>query len=185
MLKKQQKAFLLGLFCFFIWYPSKSECWLFDRGLEKEVQAMKDLFKKGDLFRLYCEYVDPILRVEIENNVSRVASDKKNGPEIARRLRFPDYESLRKARPRDIVEHYFLAMKKPPKKKAQLVENIWYLKTAYILTMTLAPFDDGMQIVKRKINSERAQLFFEGNNMKVIAHFVRRNGKWYITNKGF
>lgn len=161
-----------------------AECWLFDRGLERSFGEMKDLFERRELYLLYLQYVDPVFRMEIEKTVLAIQKDRKNGPEIARRLHFPDYNSLINAHPRRIVEHFFLAMKNPPKKKAPLVHNAEYLKTAYTLAALFAPFDRGMEIVSREIDGDRARLHFAGNNLKMVAYFARRHGKWLLTRSG-
>lgn len=162
----------------------RAECWLFDRGLERSIRNMKDLFDSRALYTLYIQYVDPVLRMEIEKAALAIQKDKKNGPEIARRLHFPDYNSFMNAHPRRIVAHFFVAMNNPPKKKAPLVHNAEYLKTAYTLTALFAPFDVGMEIVSREIDGDRAKLHFVGNNLKMIAYFVRRQEKWLLTRRG-
>ncbi len=161
-----------------------AEAWLFDRGLEHAFGDMKDLFERRELFVLYLRYVDPLFKIEIEKNAETIKKDRKNGPEIARRLHFPDYNSFIRAHPRRIVEHFFLAMNNPPKMKAPLVHNAEYLKTAYTLTALFAPFDRGMEIVSREIEGDRARLHFKGNNLKMVAYFAHRHGKWFLTRSG-
>ncbi len=161
-----------------------AESWLFDRGLEHAFREMKDLFERRELFVLYIRHVDPLFRIEIEKSAREIQKDRRNGPEIARRLHFPDYNSFINAHPRRIVEHFFLAMNNPPKKKAPLVHNAEYLKTAYTLTALFAPFDRGMEIVTREIDGDRAQLHLKGNNLKMVAFFSRRHGKWFLTRRG-
>ncbi len=161
-----------------------AQCWFFDRGLERSFEEMKALFDRRELYSLYLNYVDPVFRMEIETTARAIQKDSKNGPEIARRLHFPNYNSFKKAHPRRIVEHFFLAMNNPPKKKAPLVHNAEYLKTVYTLASLFAPFDRGMVITKKEIDGAKARLIFQGNNMKMIAYFARRNEKWYLTRKG-
>jgi hypothetical protein len=158
--------------------------WLFDHGLENAIDEMKALFNKRELYILYLRHVDPLFRLEIEKTASAIQKDKKNGPEMARRLRFSDYQSFASANPRSIVEHFFIAMNHPPKKKAPLLRNAEYLKTAYTLSALFAPFDNGMKIIAKEIDGNRAQLQFHGNNLKMVAYFSRRNGKWFLTRSG-
>ncbi|MCX7679506.1 MAG: hypothetical protein N2316_09835 [Spirochaetes bacterium] len=159
-----------------------SEGWIFDHGLETEIDEMKKLFRKRDLLTFYFRHVDPVSQMETEQLIMQMVKDEKNGPEIARRLHFPNYQSLKKALPKKIVEHFFLAMKNPPERKAPLIRNVEYLKIAYRLTMLFAPFDDGMKVVEKKIGREKAELVVRCERMKLVAYFVLRNGKWYITN---
>lgn len=163
---------------------NNAECWLFDRGLERAFEEMKDLFDKRELYTLYIRHVDPLFRMEIEKTALAIQKDRKNGPEIARRLHFPDYRSFAGAHPRRIVEHFFIAMNNPPKKKAPLLHNADYLKTAYTLSALLAPFDRNMELVAKEIDGDRAQLHFRGNNLKMVAYFAHRHGKWLLTRSG-
>jgi len=161
-----------------------ARAWLFDRGLEDTVDAMRDLFGKRELVALYDRYVDPRLRAEIEASAALIQKDRANGALIARRLRFADRGEFQKAEPRRVVEHFFMAMKDPPGKKGGAVNNAEYLKTAFSLTVLFAHFDDGMRLVRREIAGNRAKLYYRGNNLKMIAYFTYRDKRWLITRKG-
>lgn len=158
--------------------------WLFDRGLEESVAGMRALFRKRDLMGLYGRHVDPRLRDEIEKSAALIRKDGANGALIAKRLRFADRGELLRAEPRRIVEHFFIAMKDPPRRKGEPVRNAEYLKTAFSLTVLFAHFDEGMYLVKREIAGNRAKLYYQGNNLKMIAYFAYRDNRWYITRNG-
>lgn len=158
--------------------------WLFDRGLEETVSGMRTLFRKREFMGLYDRHVDPRLRAEVEASAALIKKDRANGAVIARRLRFADGGELYRADARKLVEHFFLAMKDPPRKKGETVRNAEYLKTAFSLAVLFAHFDDGMYLVKREITGSRARLFYQGNNLKMIAYFSYRDNRWYLTRKG-
>lgn len=161
-----------------------ARAWLFDRGLEDSVDAMRDLFRKRELMALYDRHVDPRLRAEIEASAALIQKDRANGALIARRLRFADRGKFLKAEPRRVVEHFFMAMKDPPRKKGGAVANAEYLKTAFSLTVLFAHFDEGMRLVRREISGNRAKLYYRGNNLKMIAYFAYRDKRWFITRNG-
>lgn len=164
--------------------PAPAAGWLFDRGLEETVTGMRALFKKREFMGLYDRHVDPRLRAEIEASAALIKKDRANGALIARRLRFAEAGEFYRADARKLVEHFFLAMKDPPRKKGDTVRNAGYLTTAFSLAVLFAHFDDGMYLEKREIAGNRARLFYRGNSLKMIAYFTYRDSRWYLTRKG-
>jgi hypothetical protein len=164
--------------------PVPAAGWLFDRGLEETVTGMRALFRQREFMGLYDRHVDPRLRAEIEASAPLIKKDRANGALIAKRLRFAEVGEFYRADARKLVEHFFLAMKDPPRKKGGTVRNAEYLKMAFSLTVLFAHFDDGMYLVKREIEGSRARLFYRGNNLKMIAYFAYRDNRWYLTRKG-
>ena len=159
--------------------------WFFDRGLEERVVRMKGLFDKRELMFLYDGFVDNRLKGDLEKSAAGIKDDRKNGPLMAKRLHFNGYAEFLSADPRRVVERFFFTMTHPPKKKGRPVRNAEYLKLAFELTVLFACFDDGMNLVKRDISGNRAWLYYSGNNLKMIAHYIYRDRKWYLTRQGF
>ncbi len=159
--------------------------WFFDRGLEDRVVRMKELFDRRELMSLYDGFVDDRLKINLEKSATVIKDDRRNGPLMARRLHFGGYGDFQKAEPRRVVERFFYAMTHPPEKKGRPVRNAEYLTLAFELTVLFACFDDGMKLVKRDISGNRARLYYSGNNLKMIAHYIYRDRKWYLTRQGF
>jgi len=179
-----QLRIAVGVLCAALAAADTAGAWLFDRGLEDTVNAMKGMLRKRDLLGLYDCCVDPRLRAELEESAAKIRADRATGPAVSRRLRFPDYGAFVKAPPRDVVAHFFMVMKDPPSKKGSTIRNAEYLKTGFMLSVLFAPLDEGMTLVKRDITGDRARLHYRGNNLKMVAYFAHRDNKWYLTRKG-
>ncbi len=173
-----------GALCAALAVADVASAWLFDRGLEDTIDDMRGMLKKRDLAELYDCCVDPRLRLEIEESAEKIKADRTTGPAVSRRLRFPDYGAFMKASPAEVVAHFFKVMKDPPPKKGATIRNAEYLKTGFMLSVLFAPLDEGMTLVKREINGERARLHYQGNGLKMVAYFTRRDNRWYLTRKG-
>jgi len=167
-----------GILCF----PSYG--WFFDRGLEERIVEMRGVFQRRDLPALYRKYVNSTLRNEIANSIREMKKDRREGREIARRLHFSSYRSYLDADADTVVDKFFFAMLNPPGRRQSSLNNVYYLKLAFFLSLLFAHCDSGMEIVRKDISGVSAKVHYVGNNLQLVVYYVYKNGMWYLTREG-
>lgn len=162
-------------------YPSLP--WLLDRGLEERLGEMKLLFRNRELFKLYTEYADIQLKMRIGKSIDRMREDRINAREISKRLRFKRYGDFLRSNHDEVVSKFFSLMIDPPKKKGRAIKNAEYLRLALLLSLMFAHFDKGMEMIDRHISGNVAKLTYSGNGFNMIAYYLFRNNRWYISDR--
>jgi hypothetical protein len=163
---------------------SPSLPWFLDRGLERSLSEMQQLFRERELFKLYSEYADIQLKMKIGKSIDRMKQDKINAYEISKSLKFKRYRDFLSASHDVVIMKFFFLMLHPPKKKGKTIENAEYLRLALLLSLMFAHFDKGMEMVDRHISGNVAKLTYSGNGFTMIAYYVFRKNRWYISDRG-
>ncbi|HON79105.1 MAG TPA: hypothetical protein PK544_11480 [Spirochaetota bacterium] len=163
---------------------SPSYGWFFDRGLEDRIHEMRSVFQRKDLSGLYRRYVNSTLRDEISNSIREMKKDRGEGREIARRLHFRSYSAYIDADANSIVDQFFYTMLHPPARRQRPLNNVYYLKLAFFLSLLFAHCDSGMDVVKKDISGVSAKVYYVGNNLRLVVYYVYKNGTWYLTREG-
>ncbi len=163
--------------------PSPSLPWFLDRGLERSLSDMQRLFRERELFKLYSEYADIELKMRIGKSIDRMKQDKKNVYEISKSLKFKRYRDFLSASHDVVVMKFFYLMLHPPKKRGGKIENAEYLRLALLLSLMFAHFDKGMEMVDRNISGNVATLTYSGNGFTMMAYYVFRKNRWYISDR--
>ncbi len=180
---RSQFRWLLPLLLVVFLLPPDVSGWFLDGGLEDQVAVMQAAFRRRDLTGLYRDYVDGKLKTEIAKLVDKMKKDRGNGPRISRRLKFRSYKEYSAAGHDEVISHFFDVMLRPPEKKQTPINNSSYLRLALVLSLLFAHYDRGMGIVRRDVSSSRARIYYKGNGFNMIAYFVKRSGRWHITNE--
>jgi hypothetical protein len=157
--------------------------WFLDRGLEKSLSEMKLLFRNRELFKLYTEYADIQLKMRIGKSIDRMREDKISAYEISKRLGFKRYRGFLRSSHDEVVNKFFSLMINPPKKKGRTIKNAEYLRLALLLSLMFAHFDKGMEMIDRHISGNVAKLTYSGNGFNMIAYYLFRNNRWYISDR--
>lgn len=145
---------------------------------------MRTVFQRKDLSALYRKYVNSTLKNEISNSISEMKKDRREGREIARRLHFGSYRAYLDADAGTIVNKFFYTMLNPPVRRLRPLNNVYYLKLAFFLSLLFAHCDSGMEIIRKDISGASAKIYYVGNNLRLVVYFVYKNGTWYLTREG-
>lgn len=167
----------------FILLPSVLNAWLFDSGLESTIKKFQNLFEEKKLSQLYFLHVDPVLKSEVNHTINLMKSDKNWGRQIAKRLKFKNYNSYLKATNDKIIKQFFYIMLNSTQKKRSKILNKNYLQLSLALTLLVAPFDKKMKIIDYDIYGNGACVQFKDNKIELNSYLINIKNDWYLTSK--